>query len=90
MAYLQFEPSPQKNSATAETVRDDLAHLWQLLGKPAGFPFHLVVVELSPTDAFRDIQSLPKGKAETAPRVIAALRSETLFTFEAPRVETIS
>lgn len=82
MAYIVFEPSPDPKTESMQTIRDDLTHLWNLLGNPKGFPFYLVEVQLSPTDEFDAIAPLPKGHNETARQVSAALlRSARLFNF---------
>lgn len=83
MAYIVFEPSPDPKTAGMPTIRDDLTHLWSLLGKPKGFPFYLVEVQLSPTAEFDAIAPLLKGNNATAQQVSAALlRSARLFDFE--------
>ncbi len=83
LAYLIFKPSPDPKTAPVPKLRDDLTHLWNLLGNPKGFPFYVVEVPLSPTDAFAAIKSLPKGHKETASQVKAALLgSDRLFNFE--------
>lgn len=83
MAYIVFEPSPDPNTSSLQTIHDDLAHLWSLLGNPDCFPFYLVEVQLSPTVEFDTISSLPKGHDTTAQQVSAALlRSARLFNFE--------
>jgi len=83
LAYLVFKPSPDPKPAAIPKLRDDLTHLWSLLGNPNGFPFYLVEVQLSPTPAFKAIAPLPKGHKETAPLVKAALSgSDRPFCFE--------
>ena len=83
LAYLVFKLSPDKKPAAIPKLRDDLTHLWDLLGNPEGFPFYLVEVQLSPTPAFEAIASLPKRNKVTAEQVKGALlRSDPLFYFE--------
>lgn len=83
MAYIVFEPSPDPKTAGMSTIRDDLTHLWRLLGNPKGFPFYLVEVQLSPTAEFDAIATLPKGYNATTQQVSAALlRGARLFNFE--------
>ena len=83
LAYLVFKPSPDPRTADMHVIRDDLTHLWNLLGNPKGFSFYLVEVQLSPTAAFDAIASLPKGNEATAQQVSAALLgSDRLFSFE--------
>jgi hypothetical protein len=82
LAYLIFKPSPDPKTAPVPKLRNDLTYLWNLLGNPKGFPFYVVEVPLSPTDAFAAIRSLPKGHKETALPVKAALSgSDRLFKF---------
>jgi hypothetical protein len=82
LAYLVFKPSPDPKTAAISTLRNDLTHLWNLLGSPKGFPFYLVKVQLSPTPAFDEIEPLPKRDKATAEQVKAALfGSDRLFKF---------
>ena len=90
MAYIVFEPSPDPDPMRIPDLRDDLTHLWSLLGDPKGFPFYLVEVRLSPTAAFNEIASMPKGHIATARSVIAALSGTSrLFSFEKYHVTKI-
>jgi hypothetical protein len=90
LAYLVFKPSPDKKTAAIQMIRNDLTHLWSLLGNPEGFPFYLVEVPLSPTPAFVAIRSLPKGDKATAQQVKATLfGSDRLFKFEKYRVTRV-
>jgi hypothetical protein len=83
LVYLVFKPSPDSRTANIQTICDDLTHLWSLLGSPSTFPFYLVEIPLLPMTTFDAIASLPKGKAETARPVRAALSSNNpLFSFE--------
>lgn len=81
MAYLLFDPSPDPNTADKQTILDDLNHLWNLLGSPRSFPFHLVKINLAPTTAFDQISTLPKNSDETSQTVQKALLEERLFNF---------
>lgn len=90
LAYLVFEPSDDPRTADIETIRDDLRRLWYLLGKPEEFPFHLIEVQLSLTEAFNAIKSLQKGSVETEEIVRKALRSDAkLFAFGEPSVKRV-
>ncbi|MCX6832565.1 MAG: hypothetical protein NT028_10645 [candidate division Zixibacteria bacterium] len=82
LAYLVFKPSPDPRTADIQTIHKDLTNLWSLLGNPKGFPFYLVEVHLSPTAAYKAIESLPKRDKATAEQVKAALfGSDRLFKF---------
>jgi hypothetical protein len=86
MAYLQFA-SPQNGvPKQVARLRDDLAHLRELLGYPAGFPIRLVEVTIIPTAAFERIRDLPKGSADTAAAVRQAFLGEPLFEFPKDRL----
>jgi hypothetical protein len=90
LAYLVFKPSPDPKTAGIPKLHDDLTHLWNLLGSPKGFPFYLVEVRLSPTPAFKAIESLPKRDKATAQQVSDALfGSDRLFNFEKYRVTRV-
>ncbi|MBN2107591.1 MAG: hypothetical protein JW832_09190 [Deltaproteobacteria bacterium] len=81
LAYLIFKPSDDPRTASAQTIRDDLAHLWGLLGRPSEFPFYLVEIFLTPTAAFNKIAHLPKNEETTSELVKQALLSDRLFNF---------
>jgi hypothetical protein len=90
LAYLVFKSSRDPKTADIQTIRDDLTRLSCLLGSPEQFPFYLVEVQLTPTDAFAAIASLPKGKEATEQQVRAALHgSDPLFSFEKPCVTRV-
>ena len=89
LAYLLFTPLPDGKSVQGKQYHDDLAELHRLLGHPPGFPFHLIEVQLAPTDAFRAIQHLPKASAETASTVHSALLKGGLFDFKGFQIQTI-
>ncbi len=89
LAYLQFTPLPDGQKADSEQNYTDLTDLHRLLGHPSGFPFHLIEVQVMPTDAFRSIERLPKGSSKTAEAVTAALLGASLFKFEGWRLRTI-
>lgn len=90
LAYLLFKPSPDPRTADLRTIRDDLTHLWSVLGRPSTFPFYLVELPLSRTTLFDALASLPKGNQITAQQVRAALfGSDRLFSFEKHRVTSV-
>jgi len=90
LAYLVFKPSPDPRTAVIQTIRDDLTHLWNLLGCPKGFPFYVVELSLSPTAAFDAIASLPKGKEATDETVRGALFNVQLFDFSEYELRTVN
>ena len=90
LAYLLFKPSPDPKTADIRTIRDDLMNLWKLLGNPSSFPFYMIIVQLSPTDAFHSISSLPKGDEATHEAVRDALYNERLFDFSENEIYTIN
>jgi hypothetical protein len=90
LAYIVFKPSPDRQSATADSVAVELLRLWTLLGRPASFPFYVVEIEIMPTDAYEPLRLLPKGQDSTAQAVKAALyRPEPLFSFKNSRIRRI-
>jgi hypothetical protein len=89
LAYLQFTPLPDGQEADSEQHYGDLTDLHRLLGHPAGFPFHLIEVQVMPAAAFRSIERLAKGSSKTAEAVTAALLGASLFKFEGWRLQTI-
>ncbi|MDA9934378.1 hypothetical protein N9B88_01295 [Rubripirellula sp.] len=91
LAYLVFRPSMFEYTTDTRLIRDELAHLWRLLGRPKDFPFFLVEVEMKYTKAFERIAKLPKKSQETTLRVKDALASPArLFHFESPRIERLA
>lgn len=90
LTYLLFKPSPDPKTADIRTIRDDLTNLWKILGNPSTFPFYMVVVQLSPMDAFHSISSLPKGNEATHEAVRDALYNERLFDFSENEIYTIN
>lgn len=90
LVYLLFRPSFDRQTASQQQVRDELAHLWRLLGRPSTFKFWLVTINLSFTEKYRRIFGLPKQSQETATTVKDALGStERLFYFGNPVIERI-
>jgi hypothetical protein len=81
LAYLHFAPSPDPGAASSDQYYADLLHLHELLGRPSGFPFYLVEVEIEPAAAFDRLRHLTKGEPETDREMRAALRGEVLFEF---------
>ncbi|RJP44886.1 MAG: hypothetical protein C4548_05460 [Desulfobacteraceae bacterium] len=81
LAYLMFDPSPDPNTAEKQTILDDLNHLWNLLGSPRSFPFHLVNIDLASTAVFDQISVLLKNSDKTSQAVQRALLEERLFNF---------
>jgi hypothetical protein len=90
LVYLHFEPSPVKGSASTDQYRSDLRHLHRLLGSPEGFPFYLVGVPLTATNAFRAIAGLQHGAVETDRHVRKAIMTSRLFEFGEPHIERIT
>lgn len=83
MAYLVFSPDPNLQPSKTSQLQKDLEHLWELLGRPEGFPFYLVEVQISPTAAFDAIKYLPKKGPSTASQVRNSLLGSTpLFNFD--------
>ncbi len=82
LAYFLFKPSPDPKSATPEAILGKLDALWTLLGKPEGFPFYVVEIEIAPLEAYKAIQPLKKADEATAEAVASALQdSKPLFRF---------
>ncbi|MHC1729807.1 MAG: hypothetical protein AB9866_28020 [Syntrophobacteraceae bacterium] len=89
LAYLQFSPLPDGQEPELEAHLADLHHLHRLLGRPPGFPFHLIEFQIRPTAAFHRMEGLPQGVPETADSVKEALHKGGLFEFEQCRLWTI-
>jgi len=89
LAYIQFCPLPN-GTEVCSTLRDDLDHLYTLLGAPEQFPFWLVEVTLKPTEGFERIRNLIKGLPATAQAVRKTLCNGPLFEFEAFRPHRIA
>lgn len=90
LAYFLFEPSPDKRAASPSEVFGKLTDLWNRLGKPATFLFHLVEIEATPLPAYEAIRLLPKGEESTAEAICAALQaSDPLFRFGVYQIQQI-
>ena len=48
LAYFLFKPSEDDRAATTDQILGKLTQLWETLGSPATFPFHLVEVKICP------------------------------------------
>jgi hypothetical protein len=91
LAYFLFKPSPDDRAADPDDVHKKLTDLWDRLGKPSTFPFHVVEIETKPLDAYEPLGLLPKGDEATAEAVCAALQdSKPLFDFTSYRVRPIT
>jgi Domain of unknown function (DUF6946) len=90
LAYFLFKPSPDRQAATFDDIKEKLCVLWDKLGKPETFPFYVVEIEMASLDAYESIRHLAKGQETTSALVTAALKGESpLFAFESFRVERI-
>jgi hypothetical protein len=85
LAYFVFKSSTVRGGATPDELFRQLEKLWNLLGKPAHFPFHLVEIEL------KELHALPTTKGEaTAEAVCAALQGDhPLFAFGPARIRQV-
>jgi hypothetical protein len=83
MAYFLFKPSPDNQAAKPDDIFSQLGNLWNILGRPGAFPFHVVEIEIQPLDAYEPLRGLAKGEEATAEAVCAALLdSKPLFSFK--------
>jgi len=90
LAYFLFKPSPDNGAAKPDDIFNKLNDLWDRLGKPAIFPFHLVEIEAKPLEAYESLRTMKKGKEATAEAVYAALQdSKPLFHFGSYRVRHV-
>lgn len=89
LAYLLFTPLPDGKPVQSKHYYSDLTQLHRLLGQPPGFPFHIIEVQLEPTEVFRAIKHLSKGSSETASSVQSALLKGGLFKFKGFHLQTI-
>jgi len=85
---LHFTPTI-KSAATSAQYLTDLSQVHALLGSPSDFPFFLIDVPMQPTQAFRAIEHLKKGAAETGEAVRSALLGQRLFEFGEPHMRRI-
>lgn len=89
LLYLHFEPSPAKGAAQHADYAADLAHLRDLLGKPAEFPFYLVTLPLRLRTEFAAIANLPRRMDATDDAVRQAIVKSKLFDFGVPKIDCI-
>lgn len=93
LAYIQFSPLPPGIAPgiklKLEQLQTDFSRLRQLLGTTEGFPFFLVEVTATPTEAFEEISKLAKGSRETAKAVCTAMRGAPLFEFKNPHFHPV-
>ena len=90
LAYFLFKPSPDKRAAKPDDIFNKLTDLWNRLGKPATFLFHVVEIETIPLEAYGPLRLAVKGKETTADAVRAALLdSRPLFHFGDYRLRRI-
>jgi hypothetical protein len=90
LAYLIFSPAPDGSGVETGPVLRGLKALADVLGRPAGFPLRMLVVEVLPTAAFESIRPLRKGETATSEAVRAALLGPPLFGFGALAVHRVS
>lgn len=90
LAYFLFKPSPDPRAAKPDDILGKLTDLWNLLGKPASFPFHVVEIETKPLEAFEPLRLLVKGEEATSEAVCAALQdTKPLFHFGDHRIRRV-
>lgn len=89
LAYLVFTPSLGSENSAAPKARKKLELLWGVLGQPAAFPFYLIEVPMTPTDAFHRVQQLPQGPRRTTAIKAGIVTDTPLFAFSAPQIVRI-
>lgn len=85
MSYLRFGDGTAEAGLHREAHLADLQNLKIALGSPAGFPLHVIEIDIVPTAAFDRISMLPKASQATANAVKGALIAGPLFAFQAYR-----
>ncbi len=91
LVYLIFRPSMFDFTTNKRVIRDELAHLWRVLGRPKDFPFSIVEIDIKYTSQYEPLAKLPKNSDETAAKVKEALlSSKRLFEFGKPMIERLS
>lgn len=86
LAYVVFTPRPASKSSAAPKARKKLELLWGVLGQPNTFPFYLIEVPITPTDAFHRVQQLPQGPRRTTAIKAGIVADTPLFAISAPKV----
>lgn len=89
LAYFLFTPSPNRRTAKPKQIRNQLALLWECLGKPKDFPFCMVEITICPLEAYKHLKNLPKANGTSESVRAALLASEPLFQFSEYKVERI-
>lgn len=93
LAYIQFSPLPPATAPDIkfklEQLQSALSRFRHLLGTTHGFPFFLVEVTATPTEAFNRISGLARGSRKTASLVRTALRAAPLFEFKDFRLHPV-
>lgn len=82
LSYLQFVSGGYGDAYMREKRIADLDRLRDVLGRPDGFPFRLIEIEIESTPAFNQLAALPKGDIQTSTAVQHALSSSALFVFK--------
>jgi len=88
LAYLVFR---KKNTKEKECFRENLVNFWNRLGKPAGFPFYYIEIEMIPTKKHNDLdKDLPENSTAKVLAVLEVMKSsEKLFDFKSPSIQRI-
>lgn len=89
LIYLHFELAGGAGGPRTDQYLTDLTYLYNLLGKPPNFPFHLAEVRIKPMPAFSALEHLKKGSIETDLAVRSALLSGRLFEFGEMHIQAI-
>jgi hypothetical protein len=89
LSYLQFVSEHYGDADVCDERMADLRRLRDALGRPDGFPFRLIEIDIKSTPEFERLAMLPKGSAQTAIAMRHALIFRTLFTFEAIRMHLL-
>lgn len=89
LSYLQFVSGDYGGAPIREKRTADLDRLRVALGRPDGFPFFLIEMEIEPTSAFNQLAMLPKSNPQTSVAVRRALSSSALFAFPQVRLHRL-
>jgi len=89
LSYLQFVSDSHGDSTMRDKRIADLDRFRSALGRPDGFPFRLIEIDIESTREFERLAPLQKGAAQTAMAVKQALISSALFSFKSMRTHIL-
>jgi hypothetical protein len=89
LLYLHFDDTETEPGASSGIYKEDLARLYERLGRPPGFRFYVATQPIERTAVFRTIEGLDRTLSSTSSAVCDAIKAGPLFIYGAADIEQV-